>query len=228
MALVLKQAWYPYSDITAIAVDDNTQDYIDGTDGGWGVLGNPNRADRCLLFWTKYIDNNSVETYLSQQTTTQGSELAIGVADGLGLSDTDKSRFIVNYTKDGHNVFYMLPIIRSVSEPAGVAGDLYYNTTDSTVYLHNGTSFQTLLVSDLPNLESYAGITVCEDLFDLNVRKALGVKTNDLDNVHQRNVEDKEKEIREIRNKILMWRSQFKEGKQPTARKNLKTLEDVL
>jgi len=212
----------------AIAVDDSTQDYIEGSDGGWGVLGNPDRVDRCLVFWAKYIDDASVETYKSQQTTTQGPENAIGVGDGLGLANTDKSRFVIDYGVDGHNIFYMLPIVRSATEPAGAEGDMYYNTTDLGVYLHDGTSFNLLLVSDLPNIEGNAGITVCEDIFDLNVRKALGVKTNDLDNVHLRNVEDKEKEIREIRNKILMWRSQFKEGKQPTARKNLKTLEDVL
>ena len=228
MGLVIKEAWYPYTDITAIAVDDDSQQYIEGSDGGWGVLGNPEREDRCLVFWAKYIDDQSAETYLSQQTTSQGAESAIGIGDGLGLSNTDKSRFVVDYNADGHNIFYMLPITRSATEPAGNAGDLYYNTTDTTVYLHDGTGFSTLLISDLPNIEGEAGIAVCEDIFDLNARKALGVKTNDLDNVHIRNIEDKEKEIREIRNKILMWRSQFKEGKQPTARKNLKSLADVL
>lgn len=231
MALILKEQWFLFTDLTTIAVDDVTQDYVDGDDGGWGVDGNPARADRCLVFWTKYIDSESIPSYVTQQVATQGTEKTIGVGDGNGLSNTDKTRFLVDYGSDGHYIFYLLPIERFASAPSGVEGDLYFNTTDNIVYFYEGVGFRTLIESDLISIEGTPGIAVCEELFDLNKRVCLNRKTRELVFVlsddNEREIKNTKEIIRELRNKDLLWRATFKEGKQPTARKLLKSVEDV-
>ena len=227
MALVLTMEWFPYKDITAIAVDDTTQERVDGDDGGWGVGGNPDRVDRCLVFWTKHIDSASNESYLTQLNSVQAADGAIAFADGFGLANTDKSRFKVTYG-EGHLIFYMLPIVNEASEPAGVEGDLYFNSVQAVVYYHDGASFIALTSDLLTNIESAAGIKVEEYLFDLNKRVCLGSKTRELIfDPQSRNIEKLEKQVRELRNKTLVWWATFKEGKQPTARKLLKGVEDV-
>jgi hypothetical protein len=227
MELVLKMQWFPSAKIDFTAVDDATQEHVDGEEGGWGVDTNPDRADRCLLFWSVYTDYKSVEQLVALLSSAQDVEGVVGVADGQGLINTDKSRFLVTYINDGHYIFYMLPIVRYASEPSGVEGDTYYNTTDKVAYYHNGSDFIPITSSELLLLYSAPGIAVCEELFDLKKRYCLGVKTRELLLVIDKNESKDHKEaIRELRNKDLLWRAAFKEGKQPTARKLLKSVED--
>ena len=227
MELVLKMQWFPSSQIDFIAVDDATQEHVDGQEGGWGVETNPARADRCLVFWSVFIDYTSTEQLVSLLSSTQDVEGVVGIADGQGLLNTDKSRFLVNYIDDGHYIFYMLPIVRYASAPSGVEGDTYYNTTDKIAYYHNGTGFTPITSSELSLLYSAPGIAICEELFDLKKRYCLAVKTRELLLViNKTTAKDHKEAIRELRNKDLLWRAAFKEGKQPTARKLLKSVED--
>ena len=227
MELVLKMMWYPSEKLDFIAVDDATQEYVDGDDGGWGVGLNPDRADRCLVFWTKYIDSEGTESYTTLTSTVQDANAVVGVADGEGLVNTDKSRFLVSYGLDGHYIFYMLPIVRAASAPSGVEGDTYFNTTDNVAYYHNGTSWVAIDQTILPTLESDSSIAVCEYLFDLSKRYCLGTKVRELLLVlDEREGKDHKESIRELLNKDILWWSAFKEGKQSTARKLLKSVVD--
>lgn len=231
MALVLKQERITFTTLTPVAIDDATQDYVDGDDGGWGVGGNPNRADRCLVFWTKYVSSESVESYITQQILTQNTEGTIGVGDGDGLANTDKTRFLIDFENDGHYIFYMLPVVRAASDPAGVDGDLYFNTTDGLVYLYEGTAFRVLVEADLTSIEGTSGISVDEALFDFNKRVCLNTKTRELILVisddNERAIKNAKETIREIKDKQLLWQTTFVENKQPTARQLLKSVEDV-
>lgn len=148
MALVLVKQVIDIVNADKIQVYDNTQDYIDGTDGGYGVVGNPNRSDTALLFYTTYIDENGTVTYLTQDSHLVGSNTLFSVADGLGLANTDKSLFVVNSTQDGQHIYYMASLERDNTKVGGTQGDMYYNIDDDLPYYFNGTTWE-LITDDL-------------------------------------------------------------------------------
>jgi hypothetical protein len=222
MVLVLKESWTVLEDASELYVEDSTQEYIDGDNGGWGVGTNPNREDRCLIFFCKYIDYEGKESYFDLKSAYLGSEKKIGVAPGTGLSNSDKSTFTVVSTKDGHHSFTMIPVTQQASEPESpTTYDMYYSTSAGKAYMYISGAWAELSASHLPYAEDNSSAKTCEKLFDFRIsmkRNSLIWKLADED------MSDDASTIGELDElNALMegaW-SKFEAGLKPTARKLL-------
>jgi len=228
MSLVLKMSWTVLNDATEIYVEDSTQEYVDGSDGGWGVGGNPDREDRCLLFFCKYIDYDSKESYLDMKAGYMGNEKKFAVAPGVGLSNSDKSTFTVVSTKDGHHSFTMIPVVQQASEPTSpITYDIYYSTTDGKAYMYLSGEWTQMASTHLPYAENNSSAKTCEKLFDFR----LSMKRNNLiwlladeDMSDDASTTDQLDELEALMEGA--W-SKFEGGMKPTARKLLEKARKV-
>jgi hypothetical protein len=168
MDLVLKIDLTVLDDATEVAVEDSTQTYVDGESGGWGVSGNSDRADKCLLCFCKYTDKDGNDSYFDfKDKYVSTDDKSYAIEDGTGLDNTYKSLFTVLTTADGHHSIYMIPVDRAATAPTGANQyDLIYLTGSSKVQVYD-SSWADLSVTDLPNIGTAQGVTSEEELYDL-------------------------------------------------------------
>jgi len=229
MALVLKQAWYPSQDLSFIAVDENSLDYSQDGDGGWGVDTNPDRADRCLVFFAEHVNpDTGTASFVTQTTTTNDTDAVVGIGDGLGLTNTDTTRFKIEYSEDGWFIFYMLPIERDTTRvAAGTLGDLYFNTDNSKVYYYDGSSWVLLESDNLDAIKTTSGIKICNAVIDGYYRKCMNTKVRTLKPLEYEKDNQLRIDIRELKIKQLAFRAAALEGNYLTAGKLIKSAQDV-
>ena len=103
------------------------------------------------------------------------------------------SKFTVESTKDGHHSVYLIPVERASSDPGGpVANQLYYNTVDTFIYIYYSSAWVLLAETHLQYLKSYAGGTLCEQLYDVRTILYDAEKTWDaVDTDYEGSVSDK-------------------------------------
>lgn len=172
MAFKLKIAKQHSQTGSTLYVYDDTKDYVQDDDYGWGQGDTPiERSDYVLLCFVKYTDHAGNESYLEHANQfPSASDKSHGLADGNGLANTDRSMFTITTPKDGHHGIYMLPLEKDSTRVNGNSGDVYYNTSDNAAYYHDGSQFVPITSLILPSLESLSVTKVCEYLFDIRIR----------------------------------------------------------
>lgn len=177
MALVLKtnqDGWEVLENASEVYVKDTTQDYVDGSDGGWGTTegGLIDREDRCLLCFAKYTDYEGTESYLAQKLGYTGSDTSYAIAPGAGLSNTSQSQFTVLSVKDGHHTFFTYPMVQASSNPSSPSAyDLYYNTTSGLVYVYVSSAWTLLTSAHLSSIEGKTGMKQCDVLLQIRIKQ---------------------------------------------------------
>lgn len=218
MALVLKRRIRDVINEDKAYIDEITQDYIDGTDGGWGQLTNPNRSERALLFFAEYIDEDDSASYLEQELNLIGSNVNLALKDGTGLSNTDISTFKIESAADGQHNLYFAVLERDNTKVGGTAGDMYFNIDDSLPYYYNGSSWLEITDSLLDTIKVLSSVTVFNDLFKGRRRKTLIEATRDLYSVANGYDEDLRQQRDDYSARLFNAQNAFNEGNESSAR----------
>lgn len=243
MALTLKMSTKYLYDGSEIYVYDSTLTYgsVAEADGGWGVTTsegtNPDRSDRTLVFFAKFIDHESTETYLELKDQYPGTFTNLGLAPGGTLGtppdvNSIQSMFTVLSGTDGHHQFYMLPVAEaadSTGQPA-VDGNLYYDTTQQNLYIYSGTQAAWIPVDSTSYFATFEAKTetkMCEYL----VITGLLTKKQELTRTwwdcylsRECKQEDMFYNLQYLRSRMEGAQADFYGGLQPTARKTLQQL----
>ena len=220
---------YKY-DGSEINIVDATQTCNEEAAGLWSAAGNPARADRCLISWTKYTDDTGSETYLKYDDQYIGTFEELSFAPGAALADTDQSVFTVISTKDGQHTFYALAIEQYASAPGAPSeGDVYYNTATVGIYLYTTAWTEITTVEQFASLESNTTKAEC----DVLVPTRLLIKKADLTHTWEEcllesncDSDSKFYDLQYLRSRLEGAQGAFYGGMKPTGRKTIKQLSD--
>jgi len=236
MALVLKQDRTIKQNASEIYLYESTQDYINDPNGGWGVTTtegtNPDRADRAVLAFCIFTNEDDEESYLEMKDQYIGSETSYAVADGDGLINTDMSKFTILTPADGHHAFYTIPIERysTGGEPGSPAEYYtYYNITDAKVYMYYNSAYVELAETHLQYLKSNSDAKVCHQLIDVRIGVSLATDTLDaVDTDYQGSADSRAREkwfdIWDVEDRQKTAQLSFYGNAKAVARDKIKTL----
>ncbi|MHA2063271.1 MAG: hypothetical protein ACXABY_02700 [Candidatus Thorarchaeota archaeon] len=222
---------YKY-DGSEIKIIDVTQTENDDPTGKWGDSGNPSRADKCLLSFTKYTDDVSAESYTKYEDQYIGTFEELSVSPGAGLLDDYQSVFTLVAVGDGHYSYYVLAIDQFDNNNipvAPTAGDLYYNTDTLMVYIYTTVWTEVNSTDHFATMETFADKVVCEVLVPTLLLIEKQSRTHDWEEcLLSRDCESDDKfyDLQYLRSRLEGAQGDFYGGMKPTARKTMKQLTD--